>query len=510
MTKHRMKNACVLLIFAILLLLYGGVWKEAFIPRMAENVEAETIAQTENGDHTHLITDLSGAFAIILDQTNADFRANYPIDDSFLMWMAARYGNETVADIAYRIYEGESSPELWYEESGCSIHVLWMKYCKDFNYASYQLSNVTWKEGSDPERTVIDFVGDINFDENWYTTAAMEARAEGINDCIMPEIQQELQSADITLVNNEFTYSDRGEPLEGKEYTFRAEPQRVSQLETFGADIVSLGNNHVYDYGAEALVDTMDTLDAAGIPYVGAGNNLEEAEEIQYFIINGRKIAFVSATQIEKYSNYTKEATADEPGVLKTLDPARFLAVIEEAEKYSDYVIAYVHWGLEGLLYPQEDQKQLAERYIAAGADLIIGNHSHRLQGMEYIHGVPVFYGLGNFWFSTGALYTTIVQVRIASDGSISTAMLPCKQQDMTTSLLTEESEKTAFYQYIADLSVNVGITSDGTLSEIFGGEYSEEEIARYPYRSGEFYADRTGAYDLEGIRVDIVGNRLE
>ena len=63
-------------------------------------------------------------------------------------------------------------------------------------------------------------------------------------------------------------------------YTFRAVPSRVEVLQQLGADIVSLANNHVYDYGEEALLDTMDTLEQAQIPYVGAGRNLEEAEKI--------------------------------------------------------------------------------------------------------------------------------------------------------------------------------------------------------------------------------------
>ena len=106
--------------------------------------------------------------------------------------------------------------------------------------------------------------------------------------------------------------------------TVRAAPSRGEVLQQLGADIVSLANNHVYDYGEEALLDTMDTLEQAQIPYVGAGRNLEEAEKIVYFIANGRKIAIVAATQIERSYSYTKEATKDSPGVLKNLKPDKF------------------------------------------------------------------------------------------------------------------------------------------------------------------------------------------
>ncbi len=505
MAKQKKRNVGILFLIFLLLVVLVLVSQMMNPHRRKQDTKD---FQTYNEENVDYAIDVSRSFDIILNQTNRNFRAGYPLDASFLAWFTSEYGTDAITDIAYRIYEGNHSPEVWYEKTGNSIHVLWDLYCKKMKYNTYRLSNTMWKESANSEVTVLDFVGDINFDENWYTMMALNERGGAIDECIAPEIQQELQSADITLVNNEFTYSDRGNPLIGKAYTFRANTQRVELLQNFGADIVSLANNHVYDYGEEALLDTMDTLANAGISYVGAGKDIKEASEIVYFNMNGRKIAYVSATQIEKYSNYTKEATDTSAGVLKTEDPARFLGVITEANRNSDYVIAYVHWGVEGVLNADAEQRRLAQRYIDAGADVIIGNHAHRLQGVEYIDGVPVFYGLGNFWFSTGTLYTTILQVRIEKSGELITAMLPCKQQNMTTTLLTEESDKAAFYQYIADISEDVAILQDGTFISLANGIYSQEELDEFPYRSGLNYATRTGAYDLEGFRVDIVGNR--
>lgn len=470
------------------------------LPAYAQEARGDTTAYWDSADEASEITDLSDEFSVILNESPNTFYAGYPIDESFLLWLDAGYGDEVVKRLAGYVGQSETDPELWYRETGSSIHVLWLEYCKDLRYSTYQLANVEWRDAASEDVIVMDFVGDVNFAEDWYTMEALAGRENGIDDCIAAEVQAELTSADITLVNNEFTYSAGGAPLEGKAYTFRADPASVELLSAFGTDIVSLANNHVWDYGEEALLDTFDVLDGAGIPYIGAGHDLAEAEQIYYYIINGRKIAFVSATQIEKTYNYTKEATEDSPGVLKTLDPEKFLAVIREARRKSDYVIAYVHWGTEGMLYPDEDQRVLAQQYADAGADVIIGNHSHRLQGVSYIDGVPVIYSLGNFWFSTGTIYTTILQVRIADDGGLSVAMLPCQQQDMTTVLLTEQSQIDGFYQYIADLSVNVGIDADGVLHEgAFTGEFA--------YTSGVYYGSHSGAYDLEGRRINIVGN---
>lgn len=87
-----------------------------------------------------------------------------------------------------------------------------------------------------------------------------------------------MQNADLMCLNNEFTYSTNGTPMEGKAYTFRANPERVAILQEMGVDIVTLANNHVYDYGKKALLDTFITLEEADIDYFGAGKNLEEVQ----------------------------------------------------------------------------------------------------------------------------------------------------------------------------------------------------------------------------------------
>ncbi len=100
------------------------------------------------------------------------------------------------------------------------------------------------------------------------------------------------------MVNNEFPYSSRGTPLAGKQYTFRADPSTAEWLTEMGADIVSLANNHCFDYGEEALLDTLDTLDSIGMIHVGAGHNLDEASEPAVFECGGMKIAILNATMI--------------------------------------------------------------------------------------------------------------------------------------------------------------------------------------------------------------------
>ena len=157
-------------------------------------------------------------------------------------------------------------------------------------------------------------------------------------------------------------------------------------LKEMGVDIVSLANNHAYDYGERSLIDTMATLKQAGIHYVGAGHNLEEAMSPVYFEVQGKTIAYVAASRAEKY-RMTPQATEDAPGILLCYDTKLFLKAIEEAKKNADYVIAFVHWGTEYSYELEKVQRVTGKEYLDAGADIVIGAHSHCLQGIEYYEG---------------------------------------------------------------------------------------------------------------------------
>lgn len=404
----------------------------------------------------------------ILRKTTKETTGSYLVDDSFLLWLAGKYGKETLYSLQEAIQEKPQYREIWYELTGKSIHVLWIEYCRDTNIQESYLEKVYEKECSEPNKVVMDFTGDINLAEGWPTTQYLDGRSGGIRECFSHELWEELKSADILMVNNEFTFSNRGTPLAGKAYTFRADPARISEIQEMGTDILSLANNHVYDYGEEALLDTIDAVEQAQIPYVGAGRNLQEAMKPAYFIANGRKIAIVSATQIERSTNYTKEATDTTAGVLKTLNPDKFLSVIEKARACSDYVIVFVHWGTENTNYYGNDQEELGRQFIDAGADVIIGGHTHCLQGFAYYNGKPIIYSLGNFWFNGRSVDTGLSQVIIHTDSNqIEFRFLPCKQRGCVTSLVGEEERARilGFMQRISSSGVSVG--EDGIITEV-------------------------------------------
>lgn len=312
------------------------------------------------------------------------------------------------------------------------------------------------------------FAGDINLDENWGTTQHMDAQPGGIYDCISEEMIDAMQAADIMCLNNEFTYSMGGSPMQGKAYTFRAKPERVEILHQLGVDAVTLANNHVYDYGKEALLDTFSVLEEAEIPYFGAGRTLQDAMKPLYLEVDGKTVALVAASRAEK-NKMTPQATDTNPGILRCYDTELFLQTIKEAKENADFCIAFVHWGTEYSYDLEQAQLSTGKEYLDAGADAVIGAHSHCLQGMEYYDGKPIIYSLGNYWFNGKTLDTMLVQLHFSGDDTdmqLTVQVIPAVQAGYRTTYAAEASEQRRIYDFLESISVNVDILDDGTVVE--------------------------------------------
>lgn len=311
------------------------------------------------------------------------------------------------------------------------------------------------------------FGGDISLDENAVTTAQLDTSEGDISKCISPELIEIMRDADIMCLNNEFTFSNNGAPMNGKMYTFRAKPERVSILQDMGVDIVQLSNNHVYDYGKQALLDTFDTLTGAGIDYFGAGHNLEEAMKPVYYTLDDKIVAFVGASRAEKYK-MTPQATETEPGILRCYDTKLFLSAIEEAKANADFVIAVVHWGTEYSYDLEEVQFTTGKEYLDAGADVIIGGHSHCLQGMEFYQGKPIVYSLGNYWFNDKTMDSMLVQLHFSGNDkeqNLELKMIPAIQTHATTNWV-DEIERERIFDFMESISINIEIDENGVVRE--------------------------------------------
>ena len=251
------------------------------------------------------------------------------------------------------------------------------------------------------------FVGDIMLSRN-------VAKQMGKNqDFSFPflKIKDFLNSADFVFGNLEGPISDKGRN-QGSIYSFRADPRAVAGLRSAGFRVLSLANNHIWDWGEDALRQTTEILEQNNIFSVGAGEDYDSANRILVFEEKGIKFGFFAVTNL-----YPESLEADEnfPGISNPDFDVLANAVKRiKGEGLVDFMIVSLHWGNEYEKEPGPWQVQEAHKLADAGADLIVGHHAHVVQSFERYpvklsgdnHGAGsqslIFYSLGNFVFDQG------------------------------------------------------------------------------------------------------------
>jgi poly-gamma-glutamate capsule biosynthesis protein CapA/YwtB (metallophosphatase superfamily) len=210
-----------------------------------------------------------------------------------------------------------------------------------------------------------------------------------------------LHSADWRLCNLECVISDRGTPwsVYPKTFHFRSAAKNIAVLAAARMSAVSLANNHVLDYGYDALFEMLEILDRTGILHSGAGANLEQASRLATAQACGRKIGLLAFTDNEP----EWEATEDWPGVfyvpadLEDVRTKHLLQDIREHRKSVDLLIVSAHWGSNWGYTPPQEHVLLAQALIDAGADVVFGHSSHVFRGIAFHKWRPILYGAGNF-----------------------------------------------------------------------------------------------------------------
>ena len=279
------------------------------------------------------------------------------------------------------------------------------------------------------------FAGDVyfsNYVQNAYN------RAGGISGVLDDGIRHEIANADIFMVNQEFPFTDRGEKVPDKQFNFRVSPQWVSALKEMDVDLVTLANNHILDYGQQGLLDSCDTLNEAGIAYVGGGKDLDEAKKLVTMEAGGRTIGFLGTSRV--YMDGSWAAGAGHPGVFSTYDPSLAIEEIKKAKEQCDYLVVYVHWGIERNTEPESYQRSMGQAYIDAGADLVVGSHPHVLQPVETYKDKTIAYSLGNFVFGSSIPSTELLKVELDGEAAVpdwvTVTEIPCTSSDGYTKIL--------------------------------------------------------------------------
>ena len=211
------------------------------------------------------------------------------------------------------------------------------------------------------------------------------------------KINDYLKRADVLFGNLEGPISDKGVKV-GSIYSFRNNPKAIEGLVFSGFDILSVANNHIFDYGRKAMEDTFLRLKEAKIDYVGAGFNEKEAHSSLIKEIKGIKIAFLGYTNLG--SEYWS-AKGEKSGIA-WLNEDNLKKDINSAKNQADLVVVSMHFGDEYMDLPNSEQKFFAHLAVDSGADLVLGHHPHVIQPIEQYKTGFIAYSLGNFIFDQG------------------------------------------------------------------------------------------------------------
>ncbi len=221
----------------------------------------------------------------------------------------------------------------------------------------------------------------------------------------MKNMRDILLADDLTIVNFEGTLTDSTfipSAKKNNDFLFSAPPEYVNMLTENGVEAVSLENNHVYDHGEDAYIETQTHLSNAGVVWSGDG-------QLGVIEVKGIQIAMLSYLCIDRYSQLWNTVPAD----------------IMAAKAMYPIVIVNFHWGNELMYYPTDNQIKMGRLAVDSGADLVLGHHSHRIQPIEQYKGVYICYSLGNFCFAgnskpsdmTSYLFQTRFRVREGENG---------------------------------------------------------------------------------------------
>ncbi len=242
------------------------------------------------------------------------------------------------------------------------------------------------------------FAGDVHFEGPLRNALAADPAA------VLASIAPSLRASDIAMVNLETAITQRGSP-QPKEFTFRAPPSALAALTAAGIDVATEANNHGVDFGPLGLTDTLAArAQSTGVRVIGIGRDAADAFTPYRATVHSERIAIIAASQVIDGSLLASwSATDTHAGIASAFDVARLLGAVRAARATSDTVVVFLHWGMEGTHCPTSRQRTIAAQLVAAGADIIIGSHSHQLEGAGHLGSALVDYGLGNFAFYTGS-----------------------------------------------------------------------------------------------------------
>ena len=276
-----------------------------------------------------------------------------------------------------------------------------------------------------------------------------DGKYEEVFSSILPYIS----GSDYSVVNLEapIVVSPSAEPIQKCGPNIKASPLTIKALRSAGFNMVTLANNHFFDYGEDGVSDTLQICADENMDFVGGGHNRNQAESIFYKEIQGLKLAFINCCE-----NEFSIAESDRGGS-NSINPVRQFYSIQEAKRNSDKVIVITHGGPENYQYPTPRMKELYRFFVDSGADVVVNHHQHCYSGYEIYNGKPIFYGLGNFCFDyankTKTKWNDGYMLQLIFDGTDATFnLIPYVQGfDVPGVRLMTDDERRGFHDFISE-----------------------------------------------------------
>jgi poly-gamma-glutamate capsule biosynthesis protein CapA/YwtB (metallophosphatase superfamily) len=308
------------------------------------------------------------------------------------------------------------------------------------------------------DRVTLAFTGDLQFTG----TVSDQIKKNGVH-YPFAFVKPILTKADLAIGNLETTLTTGGS-AQNKQFTFRSDPRMAQAMVDNGFDIVGLANNHTMDFGTSSLLDTITYVKKAGLIHMGAGANLNEATQIRYVKKKGKTIAFLNYSRVLPSASWM--AGSKKPGIASAYDPKLMYKKVKEARNKADIVIVFIHWGKERMTTPEAYQIDMGHKLVDAGADLVVGHHSHIMQPVEWYKGKLIAYSLGNFVFTNSRMdrsnQTAILEVSM--DGStIEAGLVPARIINGQPRPING-AEKANFLRFMDQISRKATVKSDGTI----------------------------------------------
>ena len=236
-----------------------------------------------------------------------------------------------------------------------------------------------------------------------------------------------IENADLSFVNLECPLTVHDKAINKSGPALKASPECAKALKPFS--VVGLANNHILDYGKKGLEDTIFTCQDLSIPTVGAGSDINQAQQPFFKDVKGIRVAIIAVAEHE-FNQSENGGAGSAP-----IDPIENYHQIKKAKEQADVVIVTLHGGNEYFPYPRPGLRKLCKHYIDLGAEAVICHHPHVPGAYEYYQGKPIIYSLGNFIFDNAKPpkdwdlgYMARINIDLESKNFCKLELIPYKQ----------------------------------------------------------------------------------